>query len=86
MNYHKSDLIDLLQKNSGITKAQAKDQVENFLDAVNTLTALDDSKLTLRGFGVFQKVHRPARIARNPQTGASVQVAAKSTLRFKAAK
>jgi len=41
-------------------------------------------KVSLVGFGTFSVSHRAARTGRNPQTGASIQIAAKNVAKFKA--
>ena len=48
-------------------------------------TANDGDSIVLRGFGTFKRAAKPARTARNPATGAAIQVPAKSVLTFKAA-
>jgi nucleoid DNA-binding protein len=40
----------------------------------------------LIGFGTFRVVNRKARTGRNPQTGATIQIAAKTVLKFRVAK
>jgi integration host factor subunit beta len=40
-------------------------------------------RIEIRGFGSFDLRHRPPRIARNPKTGESVQLAAKTAVHFK---
>jgi DNA-binding protein HU-beta len=57
------------------------------LDA--TLKAIEDqigggNEVRLTGFGKFSVSHREARTGRNPQTGASMQIAAKNVPRFSA--
>ena len=42
-------------------------------------------KVALPGFGSFQKSHRAAREGRNPQTGATIQIAASNGVKFSAA-
>jgi nucleoid DNA-binding protein len=44
----------------------------------------DGEKVTIQGFGTFQKKHKEACVKRNPATGAPVNVAAKDVLHFKA--
>lgn len=47
-------------------------------------TSNNGDKLTIKGFGTFQRKTTAAKTARNPQTGGEVQVPARSVLRFKA--
>lgn len=44
------------------------------------------NKVDIAGFGSFQAVERAARTARNPQTGETIQVAAKKAIKFKVSK
>ena len=44
------------------------------------------NKVDIAGFGSFQIADRAARTARNPQTGETIQVAAKKTVKFKVSK
>lgn len=59
---------------------------------VNEATALilreveAEGSVQVRGFGTFKKVERKAKAGRNPQTGAAVQIPARTVLAFKAAK
>ena len=43
-------------------------------------------KLRLKGLGILEVKNRPARIARNPATGAPVQVPASKKITFRPAK
>jgi len=49
-------------------------------------TASDGENLIIRGFGTFKRKQVAAKTARNPQTGGTVQVPARSVLRFSASK
>lgn len=42
--------------------------------------------MVLQGFGTFAPRHRAARMGRNPATGEAIEIAASTTLGFKAAK
>ena len=80
------DLINHHQDLNGLTKADATNQVKSVLATLQTVTDTTESQLTLRGFGKFTRTLRSGYVGRNPQTGESVQVAAKQTLRFSPAK
>jgi|SRR5664280_2943219 len=47
---------------------------------------VEGERIEIRGFGSFDLRHRPARIARNPRTGAAVNLPAKVTVHFKPGK
>lgn len=80
---NKSELIDAIASDSGITKAQAKLALESFLSNV-TDTLKDGGKVSLIGFGSFSTSERSAREGVNPQTGKKMKIAAKTVARFKA--
>lgn len=81
----KSALLTLLAEQTGMSK---KD-VAAFLDTLAT-TAYKEVKKTgvfvLPGFGKMVKVHRPARQGRNPATGETIQIKAKTVAKFRLAK
>ncbi|MEE6185862.1 DNA-binding protein HU-beta [Mycovorax composti] len=82
---NKSELIEKLAKDAGITKTQANAALDSFIDAV-TKTLKKGDKVTLVGFGTFSVSKRAARNGRNPQTGAVIKIKAKKVARFKAGK
>jgi DNA-binding protein HU-beta len=82
---NKGDLISSVAEAAGITKAQAGDAVNAVFDSIeNTLKSGD--KAAFVGFGTFSTSHRPAREGRNPATGKTIQIAAKTQVKFKAGK
>lgn len=69
--------------------ALSKDDKQTLKAAIQIVereTGSDGSNLILRGFGTFKRIAVAARTARNPQTGAPVEVPARSVLRFTASK
>lgn len=82
---NKSELIEKLAKDAGITKTQANAALDSFIDAV-TKTLKKGDKVTLVGFGTFSVSKRAARNGRNPQTGEVIKIKAKKVARFKAGK
>ncbi|MBT6236392.1 MAG: HU family DNA-binding protein [Bacteroidetes bacterium] len=80
---NKSDLISAMADKAGITKAQAGEALEGFMES--TTSALKKGeKLILVGFGTFSVSKRAARTGRNPRTGKEIQIAAKNVVKFKA--
>ena len=59
--------------------------MEATLSAIGSALAGGDS-VSLVGFGTFNVRHRAARMGRNPQTGASIQIQASKSVGFKAGK
>lgn len=77
----KTELIDAIAEETGQSK---KDTAATIAAFTKTIQAAD--KVTLVGFGTFKQTTRAARKGRNPQTGAEIQIAAKTSLTFKASK
>jgi DNA-binding protein HU-beta len=82
---NKAELISKIADDAGITKAQANEAVDSFVEAV-TKTLKGGGKVTLVGFGTFSVTKRAARNGRNPQTGEVIKIKAKKVARFKAGK
>jgi DNA-binding protein HU-beta len=80
----KPDLADLVQQHFEANRRQALDFVDIFFDTITNAVAAGD-KVSIAGFGIWEKKNRPARMARNPMTGAPVKVPAKTVAKFRAA-
>ena len=76
----KSELADRIAAR-GWSKAAASSAVDAVLDEI-TAALVAGERVTLTGFGTFESAARAARTARNPQTGASIDVAATTVARF----
>jgi DNA-binding protein HU-beta len=79
---NKRDLIDAISERMG-DKKSATEAVNAVLDTIQSAVAEGD-KVSITGFGVFEKSDRPARTARNPATGATINVPATSVPKFRA--
>ena len=79
----KADLIEKMATDADISKAAAEKALKSFIEAV-TKTVKKGNKLTLVGFGTFSVSKRAARKGRNPQTGATIKIAARKVPKFKA--
>jgi DNA-binding protein HU-beta len=81
--YTRKDLVLAIAKTHDLSKAKAESIV---LDLFTNLSKAlkKGQKLTLSPFGTFEVRKRPARKGRNPATGASIKIAAKKVVRFKA--
>jgi DNA-binding protein HU-beta len=82
---NKAELISKIADDAGITKSQANEALDSFIEAV-TKTLKGGGKVTLVGFGTFSVTKRAARNGRNPQTGEVIKIKAKKVARFKAGK
>ena len=70
---------------ANLTKAQASDALNAVLDGISE-SLQDGERVTLIGFGTFSINRRDARKGRNPQTGETIQIAAKNVVKFKPGK
>ena len=80
---NKSELIDAMAADAGISKAAAKSALESVMNNVQKTLKKGD-KVSLVGFGSWSVTKRAARDGRNPQTGATIKIAAKNVVKFKA--
>jgi DNA-binding protein HU-beta len=79
---NKRDLTDAISERMG-DKKSATEAVNAVLETIQSAVASGD-KVAITGFGVFEKSERPARTARNPATGATINVPASSVPKFRA--
>ncbi|MBQ0865349.1 HU family DNA-binding protein [Streptomyces smyrnaeus] len=79
---NKAQLVEAIQDDLG-GRQQAADAVDVVLDAI-VRAVVAGERVSVTGFGSFEKVDRPARYARNPQTGERVRVKKTSVPRFRA--
>jgi DNA-binding protein HU-beta len=79
---NKAQLIDKLSAQLGSRKA-ATDAVDAVVDTITRSVAAGE-RVAITGFGVFEKVARPARIGRNPRTGEAVKIKKTTVPKFKA--
>ena len=82
---NKATLIDKIATDAEITKSDAASAVDSLIDGVTT-TLKKGQRVTLVGFGTWSVTKRKARTGRNPQTGASIKIKAKTSVRFKPGK
>ncbi|MEU1595248.1 HU family DNA-binding protein [Streptomyces sp. NPDC005708] len=79
---NKAQLVEAIADKMG-GRQQAADAVDAVLDAI-VRAVVGGDRVSVTGFGSFEKVERPARYARNPQTGERVRVRKTSVPRFRA--
>ncbi|KAB0624090.1 HU family DNA-binding protein [Acinetobacter gandensis] len=82
---NKSELIDAIADNGGLSKADAGKALDATIAAVTNALKAGDT-VTLVGFGTFSVKERAARTGRNPQTGATLEIKASKVPSFKAGK
>jgi len=82
---NKSEFIDAVATESGLTKADAGKALDGVIGAITNALKNGDT-VTLVGFGTFESRHRKARVGRNPRTGEALQIKASNVPSFKAGK
>lgn len=78
---NKAQLVEVVATKLG-GRQQASDAVDAVLDAM-VRAVVAGERITVTGFGSFEQVSRPARYARNPQTGERVRVKKTAVPRFR---
>ena len=81
----KTDLIEVISKQSKISRVDVKHLIEIILDEIS-LAITSGEGVEVRGFGVFYKRHRKGRIGINPKTGEKTEVSEKFVPFFKPGK
>ena len=82
---NKNELIAAVAASSGLSSADAAKATESVFGAITQALQRGD-EVRLIGFGSFSVSNRAARQGRNPQTGATIQIAASKQPKFKAGK
>jgi len=77
----KAELIDAIAKQADVSKVDAEKTVGAFFDIVVD-AAKKGEKVAWPGFGSFSTSKSAARTGRNPQTGAAVNIAASTRMKF----
>jgi DNA-binding protein HU-beta len=79
----KSEFVDQVAERAGLTKKDAQDAVDAFIDTVEDALKRG-SDVSFSGFGKFSVSQRSAREGRNPATGEKIQIAASRVPKFTA--
>ncbi len=82
---NKAELVDAIAQKSGSTKKDADAMLTALIDVVQEAVASGD-KVTLVGFGTFERRDRQAREGRNPSTGKPIKIPATKVPAFSAGK
>ncbi len=82
---NKQDIAEKVQGVLGGTKADAERAVEAMIEAIVGGLKRND-EVSIAGLGIFKTKMRAARVARNPRTGATVQVPSMRVPKFQPAK
>ncbi len=80
---NKSELIDSVAASTGESKRLVNDVLDELINTVQS-TVQKGEKISLPGFGTFERRERSARDARNPQTGETIRIQASKVPAWKA--
>ena len=80
---NKAELIQALSAYYDGSKSEAAKALNAVVETITYKTAAGE-KVSITGFGVFEKVHRSARMVRNPRTGERKRAKATAVPRFRA--
>lgn len=81
----KKEIVRTISEEIGLTQLKTKEIVQKTFDAIVD-TLVEDGRIELRNFGVFEVKIRAPRKARNPRTGDKVSVPEKYVVTFKPGK
>ena len=79
----KSEMIEAIASTTGLSKSDVEKVFTATFDLFKD-ELVNRNKVSVAGFGVFKISERAAREGRNPQTGATIQIAASKSVGFKA--
>jgi len=82
---NKTELVEKIADSAGISRSDATTALNTVFDAISK-SLEDGDQVNLAGFGTFLVRQRAARTGRNPQTGATIQIAASKQPAFKPGK
>lgn len=81
----KREIVKSVAELSALTQAQTHEVVQLTLEVIAD-TVIEEGRLELRRFGVFEIKHRKARKARDPRDGSTIEVPARDVLVFRPCK
>lgn len=79
---NKSELINAMAAESGLSKVDSKKALDAFINAVGKAMKAGE-KVALVGFGTFSVSERAARTGINPSTKQAIEIPAKKVVKFK---
>jgi len=82
---NKSQLLQTLAEKSGKSRKEVSEMLEMIVDLAYS-EAKKNGEFTLPGLGKLQKKARAARMGRNPATGETINIPAKTVVKFRVSK
>jgi len=81
----KKEIVKTVSERHGLTTTQTAQVIQVFMDQIIEELSRGN-RIEFREFGIFELKRRKPRVARNPKTGASVEVPEKTVVSFKPGK
>lgn len=81
----KTELVNAIAEKAELSKSDSEKALKAFVDTITDALKAGD-KIALVGFGTFSVGERAARVGKNPQTGAEINIPAAKVPKFKAGK
>lgn len=78
----KTDLVNYMAEETGLTKADAARALDAFMGGV-VKGLKENKKVALTGFCTFSATDKPAKVGRNPRTGKPVDIPARTAVSVK---
>ncbi len=82
---NKMEMVAAIAEKTGLTKKDAEAAFEATFDVI-TEQLMQNQRVQISGFGVFEVKQREARVGRNPHTKEEIQIPASRQPAFKASK
>jgi DNA-binding protein HU-beta len=81
---NRTELVAALAERAEVTRKDADAVLAAFAEITGEVVAKGDEKVTIPGFLTFERTHRAARTARNPQTGEPIEIPAGHSVKVSA--
>ena len=82
---NRRELVNAVAAHTGAEPRQVDTIVKGLTDVVTSVVSKGEP-VAISGFCKFAKIERPARMGRNPATGAVINIPAKTTVKFRLGK
>lgn len=82
---NRTELVEAIAAAANLKKVEAEKALQGLLEAMSNGLAAGET-IALTGFGSFSVSSRAARTGRNPQTGKTIEIAARKVIKFKPGK
>ena len=79
---NKGELVDAVAQSTGESRRTVQNVLDTTIDAIQKAVKKDE-RVSLPGFGTFERRQRSARTGRNPQTGEEIKIKASKVPAFK---